>query len=191
MPEENVPSVTPPATPAPGATPPATDQALEQPKYTDKQLNDLIAKEAGKRQEKATADLLAKMGFKSIEEVEAFNKSRQESMTQAEKDKLKLAEQEAAAATNAKERDEARAEVAALKAGVPADKVAKVVKLAAGYDGDTMEAKITALLADFPDFVKGATGQAPRNAGLVTGQQGVSDEERLLAIARKQAGLTK
>lgn len=190
MPEENVLSVTPPATPAPGATPPATDQALEQPKYTDKQLNDLIAKEAGKRQEKATADLLAKMGFKSIEEVEAFNKSRQESMTQAEKDKLKLAEQEAAAATNAKERDEARAEVAALKAGVPADKVAKVVKLAAGYDGDTMEAKITALLADFPDFVKGPL-QAPRNAGLVTGQQGVSDEERLLAIARKQAGLTK
>lgn len=195
MPEENVPVT--PATPAPGATPPApgatlpaTDPAPEQPKYTDKQLNDLIAKEAGKRQEKATADLLAKMGFKSIEEVEAFNKSRQESMTQAEKDKLKLAEQEAAAATNAKERDEARAEVAALKAGVPADKVAKVVKLAAGYDGDTMEDKITALLADFPDFVKGQM-QAPRNAGLVTGQQGVSDEERLLAIARKQAGLTK
>lgn len=187
MPEENV-----PVTPAAPAQTPAIQPAPEpeQPKYTDKQLNDLIAKEAGKRQEKATADLLAKMGFKSIEEVEAFNKSRQESMTQAEKDKLKLAEQEAAAATNAKERDEARAEVAALKAGVPADKVAKVVKLAAGYDGDTMEAKITALLADFPDFVKGQV-QAPRNAGLVTGQQGVSDEERLLAIARKQAGLTK
>lgn len=188
MPEENG-TVT-PATPAPAAaTPPAPEP--EQPKYTDKQLNDLIAKEAGKRQEKATADLLAKMGFKSIEDVEAFNKSRQESMTQAEKDKLKLAEQEAAAATNAKERDEARAEVAALKAGVPADKVAKVVKLAAGYDGDTMEAKITALLADFPDFVKGTAGQAAQNVGRVTGQQGVSDEERLLAIARKQAGLTK
>lgn len=179
-----------PATPAQTpATPPAPEP--EQPKYTDKQLNDLIAKESGKRQEKATADLLAKMGFKSIEEVEAFNKSRQESMTQAEKDKLKLAEQESAAATNAKERDEARAEVAALKAGVPADKVAKVVKLAAGYDGDTMEAKITALLDDFPDFMKGQSVQAPQNAGRVTGQQGVSDEERLLAIARKQAGLTK
>ena len=168
----------------------AQQSTAEQPKYTDKQLNDLIAKESGKRQEKATADLLAKMGFKSIEEVDAFNKSRQESMTQAEKDKLKIAEQEAAAATNAKERDEAKAEVAALKAGVPADKVAKVVKLAAGYDGDTMDAKITALLADFPDFIKAQSG-APQNAGRVTGQQGVSDEERLLAIARKQAGLIK
>ena len=188
---EETQTTTVPATPAQGtqATPPVTEPA-EQPKYTDKQLNDLIAKESGKRQEKATADLLAKMGFKSIEEVEAFNKTRQESMTQAEKDKLKIAEQEAAAATNAKERDEAKAEVAALKAGVPADKVAKVVKLAAGYDGDTMDAKITALLADFPDFVKAQAG-APQNAGRVTGQQGVSDEERLLAIARKQAGLIK
>ena len=191
MADENQTTTVPPATPAQGtpATPPATEPA-EQPKYTDKQLNDLIAKESGKRQEKATADLLAKMGFKSIEEVEAFIKTRQESMTQAEKDKLKIAEQEAAAATNAKERDEAKAEVAALKAGVPADKVAKVVKLAAGYDGDTMDAKITALLADFPDFIKAQAG-APQNAGRVTGQQGVSDEERLLAIARKQAGLIK
>lgn len=178
--------------PVASATPaPVSDQAQEQPKYTDKQLNDLIAKEAGKRQEKATADLLAKMGFKTLEEVEAFNKSRQESMTQAEKDKAKLAEIETTAQTAARERDEAKAEVAALKAGVPADKVAKVVKLAAGYDGDTMDEKITALLADFPDFVKGQTVQAPQNAGRVTGQQGVSDEERLLAIARKQAGLTK
>lgn len=190
MAEENQTTTVPPATPAQGtATPPATEQA-EQPKYTDKQLNDLIAKESGKRQEKATADLLAKMGFKSIEEVEAFNKTRQESMTQAEKDKLKIAETETAARTAARERDEAKAEVAALKAGVPADKVAKVVKLAAGYDGDTMDAKITALLADFPDFIKAQAG-APQNAGRVTGQQGVSDEERLLAIARKQAGLIK
>ena len=169
----------------------ATQATAEQPKYTDKQLNDLIAKESGKRQEKATADLLAKMGFKSIEDVESFQKTRQESMTQAEKDKLKIAETETAAQTAARERDEAKAEVAALKAGVPADKVAKVVKLAAGYDGDTMDAKITALLADFPDFIKQATGQAAQNVGRVTGQQGVSDEERLLAIARKQAGLIK
>ena len=163
------------------------------PKYTDKQLNDLIAKEAGKREEKATLAALAKMGFKTIEEAEAFNKTRQESMTQAEKDKAKLAEIETTAQTAARERDEAKAEVAALKAGVPADKVAKVVKLAAGYDGDTMEAKITALLADFPDFVKGQTGTGgtAANVGRQTGQQGVSDEERLLAIARKQAGLTK
>ena len=191
MPEENQTTTVPPVTPAQGT--PATQPAAEpeeQPKYTDKQLNDLIAKESGKRQEKATADLLAKMGFKSIEEVEAFNKTRQESMTQAEKDKIKIAETETAAQTAARERDEAKAEVAALKAGVPADKVAKVVKLAAGYDGDTMDAKITALLADFPDFIKAQSG-APRDVGRVTGQQGMSDEERLLAIARKQAGLIK
>lgn len=188
MPNENE-TVTPAAPAQTPATPPAQEQ--EQPKYTDKQVNDLIAREAGKRQEKATADLLAKMGFKSLEDVEAFNKTRQESMSQAEKDRLAIQEKETAAQTAARERDEARAEVAALKAGVPADKVAKVVKLAAGYDGDTMDEKITALLADFPDFVKGQAAPAPQNAGRVTGQQGVSDEERLLAIARKQAGLTK
>jgi hypothetical protein len=173
-------------------TTPQTNQTApeETPKYTDKQVNDLIAKEASKRQEKATADLLLKMGFKTLEDVDAFNKSRQESMTQAEKDKLAIQEKETAAQTASRERDEARAELSAMKAGVPADKVAKVVKLAAGYDGDTMDEKISALLADFPDFVKAQTA-APQNAGRVTGQQGMSDEERLLAVARKQAGLTK
>jgi hypothetical protein len=176
--------------PASQATPQTPDTTEETPKYTDKQVNDLIAKEASKRQEKATADLLLKMGFKSLEDIDAFNKSRQESMTQAEKDKLAIQEKETAAQTAARERDEARAELSAMKAGVPADKVAKVVKLAAGYDGDTMDEKISALLADFPDFVKAQTA-APQNAGRVTGQQGMSDEERLLAVARKQAGLTK
>ena len=157
----------------------AQETQADAPKFTQSQLNDLIAKEAGKREEKATLAVLAKMGFKTIEEAEAFNKTRQESMTQAEKDKAKLAELETTAQTAARERDEAKAEVAALKAGVPADKVAKVVKLAAGYDGDTMEEKITAFLADFPDFVKTVAG-APQNVGRVTGAQGEDKDITIL-----------
>lgn len=151
-------------------------------------VNSLILSKESAAEKRAQNAMLAKMGFKSIEDVEAFVKTRQESMTQAEKDKAKLEASETAAQTAARERDEAKAEVAALKAGVPADKVAKVVKLAAGYDGDTFEEKVTALLADFPDFVKGA---APQSFGIKTGQEGASEQERLLAVARKQAGLTK
>jgi len=170
-----------------------TTTEQEQAKYTDKQLNDLIAKEAGKRESKAQAELLAKMGFASLDDVEKFAEKRKEGMTEAEKTKARLEEIENERKKTAKERDEAKAEIAALKAGVSPDKVEKVVKLASGYDGDTPDERITALLADFPDLGKVA-GKAPaagKDLGVQTGQKGLSEVDRLLAVARKQAGLTK
>lgn len=166
------------------------EPAKEEPKFTQKQLNDLIAMESGKKATKATKDLMEKMGFKTIEEVEEFAKSRKESMTKEEKLAAQIAEHATKTQTAEAERDEARAELAALKAGVPEDKIAKVVKLAAGYDGETITDKIGALLLDFPDLAKGKVG-AGRDVGRMSGQQGVSDEERLLAVARENLGLTK
>lgn len=170
-----------------------TTTEQEKAKYTDKQLNDLIAKEAGKRESKAQADLLAKMGFASLDDVEKFVEKRKEGMTEAEKTKARLEEIENESKKTAKERDEAKAEIAALKAGISPDKVEKVVKLAAGYDGDTPAERITALLADFPDIGK-AEGKAPaagKDLGVQTGQKRLGEVERLLEVARKQAGLTK
>ena len=186
MAEENQTTTVPPATPTQG-TPPATEPA-EQPKYTDKQLNDLIAKESGKRQEKATADLLAKMGFKSIEEVEAFNKTRQESMTQAEKDRIAISEKETALAAAQADAETARYEAAAARLGVPETKIDAYVKHAKVSDGVTPIEKMKAYLDEigFKTVV-----QAPQNVGLVTGQQGMNEVDRLLDAGRRQAGLIK
>lgn len=172
-----------------GTQPPIGEEA----KYTDKQLNDLIAKESGKREAKAQADLLSKMGFTSLDDVEKFAAERNASMSEADKTKARLAEIENESKNTAKERDEAKAEIAALKAGISPDKVEKVVRLAAGYDGDTPAERITALLADFPDIgkVSGQSQDAGKNLGMLSGQKRLGEVERLLEVARKQAGLTK
>ena len=170
-----------------------TQPQVDEAKYTDKQLNDLIAKESGKRESKAQSDLLSKMGFTSLDDVEKFAAERNASMSEADKTKARLAEIENESKNTAKERDEAKAEIAALKAGISPDKVEKVVRLAAGYDGDTPAERITALLADFPDIgkVAGQSQDSGKNIGMQSGQKRLGEVDRLLAVARKQAGLTK
>lgn len=170
---------------------PATEvQPEDKPKYTDKDLNDKIAARLGQAEKKAISDLLKQAGIESPEALAEMKKLRDEKMTDSEKTAAALKEKDEAAATARAEAEAARAEVEALKRGVPADRVAKVVRLAGTYDGATMAEKIAAVLVDFPEMATKPAGPAG-NMGRETAHQEVSEQERMLALARKQAGLTK
>lgn len=160
-----------PATTTPAATttattpvtPAATDPAPEAPTLTNKQANDLIAKEAAKRTEKATADLLAKMGFKSLDEVEAFNKARADKMSEEEKLREAAKKAEEARIKSDNEAESARYEAAAARLGVPDDKIETYVRYAKVSDGETPTEKMKNYL-DSIGFKKPTAG-APFGGG--------------------------
>ena len=166
-----------------------TVEPQEVAKYTDKQLNDLIAKNAGKAVEKTRAELLAELGADSIDTLKAKLAKQAElekaSMTETEKVRAELE------AEKKKTQDvEARASAAELKAeiigkGVPADKAERVAKLAAGYDGATVAEKVEAVLKEFPEFVKPTTA----SVGVETGHKSLNEEEALLKQLGEIAGL--
>lgn len=153
----------------------------EDKKYTDKQLNDLIAIKKTEAEKKAIEKVLKELGLTKQEELAELKKLRQESMTEAEKKdaelKAKNEELEAAKAEAIKIKLEAEA----LRAGIPADKVDRAVKLAALYEGDD---KVAQVLKEFPEFAKEGV-----NVSQKTGDQKKTDEETLMEQARKAAGL--
>lgn len=157
-------------------------------KYTDAQLNDLIAKESAKREAKAQRDLMDRLGVKTSEELDALKKLREEKMTESEKTAAAFKEKEDAINAARAEAEGARAEAEALKRGVSPDRVERLVKIAGTYDGSTIAERLDAALKDFPEF----SGKAQAaNIGKETTHSAQSDEDRLLALARKHAGLTK
>ena len=169
---------------------PASEQQTETPevaKYTDKQLNDLIAKNSAKAAEKARAELLGSIGVKDASEIEELKKARESQMTEAEKLKAELDALKGADAESRKAADAAKAENAALKKGVPADKADRVVKLSAGYEGDTVEERVSAVLADFPEFARGTV----KDIGAPAHGQTQNEADLLLEKARAQLGLKK
>ena len=162
-------------------------EAPEVAKYTDKQLNDLIAKNAAKAAEKARAELLGSIGVKDASEIEALKKAREAQMTEAEKLKAELDALKGADAESKKAADAIRAENAALKKGVPADKVGRVVKLSAGYDGESVEERVAAVLEEFPEFIKVPV----KDIGAPAHGQTQNEADALLEKARAQLGLKK
>ena len=189
MPDPITPVTPAPATPAPvtPATPPA-DPVAETPKYTDKQLNDLLARDAGKEVKK----MLAEAGFDPSGDIKAdlakLKSVRDSQLTEKEKAAEAAKAKDDELSTFKREASEARAESAALRAGVPADKCDRVRKLAlAGdYEGATEAEKVASVLADFPEFVKVA---APGDVGRVTKGSQVNEEEAILAQMKKNAGI--
>lgn len=175
-----------------GQAPAAADPAAEAPKYTDKQLNDLIVREATKREAAAKSAMMKELGVDTPEALAALKKLREEKMTESERSAASL-KASADAVTAAKaEADAARAEVEAFKAGISAENLTKAIKLAGTYEGATMAEKIAAVVADFP-MLKGKAGAAAGGGalGVETTHQQLNEEQELLAKARKQAGLTK
>jgi uncharacterized protein CbrC (UPF0167 family) len=176
------------AVPAEPATEPtATPEVQEVAKYTDKQLNDLIAKNSAKAAEKARAELLGSIGVNDESEIEALKKAREAQMTEAEKLRAELDVLKGADGEAKKAADAIRAENAALKKGVPADKVDRVVKLSAGYDGESVDERVAAVLEEFPEFVKVPV----RDIGAPAHGQTQNEADALLEKARAQLGLKK
>jgi hypothetical protein len=168
--------------PAAPATEPAPAQssapeAPEAPLYTNKQLNDLVAKNSAKE----AAKILKDAGLESTgdlkKDVEAFKAWKQSTMTETDRLKAQLAEREGADTEAKKAADAIRAENIALKKGVPGDKVDRVVKLSVGYEGDTVEERVAAVLAEFPEFARGPV----KDIGAPAHGQGVDDDTAMLA----------
>jgi len=156
----------------------------EQPKYTDKQLNDLIAKNSGKELKKT----LEAYGLKSPEEIAELVKLKQSQMSDAEKTAARIAELEASYKSAQEKADAAEAKVDAIAKGVPADKAAKVVKLAMSgdYEGDSIADKIGKVLAEFPEFI---AKQGGADFGGKTDGQTPNADDELRKKMRAVAGL--
>lgn len=180
------------AAPAPVEEPKAdagtTPEPKPAPKYNDDDVNSIVAGKTKAAAEKARAELMASLGLKDASDIEALKKAREAQMTEAEKLKAELDAIKGADAESKKEAQAIKAENAALKKGVPADKVERVKKLVASgaYEGETVDAMVDAVLAEFPEYAKGAT-----SIGGPVKNQSQSEYDSILEKARKAAGLTK
>lgn len=179
MPDDVVPSVEP-------TKEVQASEVKESPKYTDKEVNDLIAAKEGSAKAKARAELLKQYGFESEDAIAELKKMRDEKMTESERMAQSLKEREEAVNAAKAEAQAARAEAEALKRGVNAERVARLVKIAGTYEGESISEKLDAALKDFPEFI---AKPAPENMGKETKHEEVSDIDRLLDLARKQARL--
>ena len=156
--------------------------------FSQEDVNNLIAKESKNAVEKILKDLgvqdakSAKEGLAKLKEMQDAQKSESEKLAESLK-ATEAAKNEAEAKANA-----AEAKFAAIAAGVPVDKADKVVKLAMAYDGETIQDKINAVLTEIPELKGQPARQAPALGGK-TNNQATSDMDKMLADARKAAGL--
>jgi hypothetical protein len=172
--ENQTPTV--PATPAQGtpATPPATEPAHEEPKFTQKQLNDLIAKEAGTRESK----ILERLGVKSADELDAIRKKLDEGKTEEQRKAEALdAEKKRADELDGKYKSSDLI-IELLALGMDKENAKKYAKFAAEEAGETAEDKARAFVTSNEGLVKRAT--VPQNVGRVTGQQGEDKDITIL-----------
>ena len=158
-------------------------------KYTDEWVNNLVAGKSKEAAEKARREIYKELGVKDADELKKLREMKEAQMTAEERMKAQLEESNKASDEIKKEAEGIRAENEALKKGVPADKVERVKKLVLSgvYEGETVAEKVAAVLAEFPEYAM----PVPGDIGAKTGNQTVSEESRLLELARKQAGLTK
>lgn len=170
--------------------PQATPEAPEKKDgkfFTNDEINGFVARDA----KREAARILKEAGLETSgdlkKDVETFKAWKESQMTEAEKLKAELDALKGADAESRKAADAVKAENAALKKGVPADKVDRVVKLSAGYEGDTVEERVTAVLADFPEFARGPV----KDIGAPAHGQTQDEADSLLEKARAQLGLKK
>lgn len=167
-----------------------TQQQEQQPEktFTQEDVNNLIAKESKKAQEK----LLKQLGiddFKNAKEgLQKFREWQESQKTEAEKQAERLQALEQEKGTLAEENATLKAQLSALKAGVNADSVEDVVVLAKNLVNDdvNMDAAIQKVLEKYPHF-KGQTQQQEQQEpkpSFTTGQhqkQQPSELEKWLA----------
>lgn len=77
----------------------------------------------------------------------------------------------------------AEAKLKALELGVPTKKLAKVIKLAQTYDGETMDAKIAEVLKEFPEF---KTTGVPPFGNELGDKGGESKEDKLKKLFKAE-----
>lgn len=162
----------------PGNTPnnpPTQDQQLNNDKtFTQDDVNNIVAKEVKKAQEK----LLKQLGiddFNSAKEgLQKFREWQESQKTEQQKQAERLQQLEQQFQTVQQEKEALAAQLAAVKAGVHADYVEDVVVLAQRMvnDDTTMEDAIAKVLEKYPHFKaqQQQDGQQPQKPMFSTGQ---------------------
>lgn len=159
----------------------------QEKKYTDKELNDKISARVAKELERARSELLKQAGVKDVEELAKLKELQDAQLTEAEKTAKALAEREAELAEIKQKATIAEARAEAMVQGIAPEKIERVIKLIGAYEGETTAEKIAGFIKENPEFVKRAGIQ---DLGVKSGGDTISEEERLLALARKGAGLS-
>lgn len=156
-------------------------QTEEKPQYTNKQLNDLLAKNADKELRKR----LAEAGFESLDQIKALADAKKAQDDAAKTEAQKLAEERDAEKKRAAELEAglktAEAKAAIVEAGLPS----KVTKFVLECEGETIEEKIAKFREEYPEFAK-APVQDFGGKTKTTAPDAVTD---LLNEARKRNGL--
>jgi hypothetical protein len=152
-------------------TPPPAPAPADQPRFTQADMNATVARETQAAQTKATTDLLAKLGYSSVEEAEQAAKaakdaadalkSQQQRDADAAAEAKRIADAEKADA--AREKHEARVERALSKAGLDLDNATLLraglaaIDLQPGADADAITAAVDKLKKDAPQLFGTAT----------------------------------
>ena len=197
MAEETTP-ITAPAVP-PVITPTQTTEQAQstEKKYDDKQVNDLIAKNAAKEAEKAKAELLKELGITDLNayKTEAAKKKEEEDAKKTADQKLqeRIAAQDEALKKLQSENEIAKMSTAALKAKVPETIAEKVAKAAMSYEGSTPDEKVKAYIADFPWVIPPAPDSQPvaPKFGTKTISQIPNETQALIDQIEAQVGIRK
>ena len=161
------------ADPTPPAPNPVVQPTTPPKTYTDDELNGILARKTAEAQDKALKDLgldpkTAKEEMKKWKDAQDAQKTETQKLADA------LEAEKQGKTTLQQERDIARAELSALKAGVDPKKSDKFVKLMNTYEGETVDKKIEAVLKDFPDFKVDAV--PPKFGGKVGNTTQTSEE---------------
>ena len=154
----------------------------EEAKFTQKQLNDLIAKEAGTRESKTRQEILSKLGLSSVDDLEKL-KAKLDSEKTEEQKRAEALEQEKKRAEELEGKTKTADLIIELLAlGMDKASAKKYAKFANEEEGETAEAKAQAFITNNEGLVKKS---APANLGVKTGSKQVNEKEAMLEQMKK------
>ena len=162
-----------------------TQPQEEEAKFTQKQLNDLIAKEAGTRETKTRKELLDKLGLSSVEDLDKL-KAKLDSEKTEEQKRAEALEQEKKRAEELEGKTKTADLIIELLAlGMDKTSAKKYAKFANEEEGETAEAKAQAFIRNNDGFVKKSGG----NLGIQSGSKKLNETASALASMKKEFGI--
>ncbi|MGI8349618.1 hypothetical protein NiCM35_07545 [Niallia circulans] len=146
----------PPAEPTPPTEPKTADPEPPSKTFTQEDVNNLVAKEAKKAQEKLLKQLGVEDFNNAKEGLTKFKEWQESQKTEAEKQAERLKELEANYSNTSNENAILKAQISAMKAGVLAESVEDVVTLAKTMVSDDldMDAAIAKVVEKYPHFAQ-------------------------------------
>jgi len=162
-----------------------TQPQAEEARFTQKQLNDLIAKEAGTRETKTRNEILEKLGLSSVDDLDKL-KARLDSEKTEEQKRAEALESEKKRAEELEGKTKtADLIIELLDLGMDKESAKKYAKFANEEDGETAEAKAQAFIRNNEGFVKKSGG----NLGIQSGSKKLNETASALASMKKEFGI--